>query len=85
MLEQCARRAKSLIIVDKFYPDLEGAPVCRLVPTPENFLWYTWWHFSTQFFTQFLAVMGFTISKPTTHEQFHRGHAHTLFTLVGRR
>jgi len=85
MLEQCARRAKSLIVVDKFYPDLEGAPVCRLVPTPENFLWYTWWHFSTQFFTQFLAVMGFTTSKPTTHEQFHRGHAHTLFTLVGRR
>jgi hypothetical protein len=29
-------------------------------------------------------VMGFTTSEPTTHEQFHRGHAHTLFTLVGR-
>ena len=65
--------------------DLEGAPVCRLAPTPENFLWHTWWHFSTQFFTQFLAVMGFTTSEPTTHQQFHRGRAHTLFTLLAWR
>jgi len=35
---------------------LEGAPVCRLAPTPQNFLWHTWWHFSTEFFAQFLAV-----------------------------
>jgi O-methyltransferase len=82
IVEQCAKRAKSLIIVDKFHPDLEGAPGCRLAPTPENFLWHTWWHFSTQFFTQFLAVMGFTTTDPTTHEQFHRGRAHTLFTIV---
>lgn len=85
IVEQCGKRAKSLIIVDKFYPDLEGAPVCRLAPTPENFLWHTWWHFSTQFFTQFLAVMGFTTLEPITHQQFHRGRAHTLFTLVARR
>ena len=85
IVEQCAKRAKSLVIVDKFHPDLEGAPVCRLAPTSENFLWHTWWHFSTQFFTQFLAVMGFTASGPATHQQFHRGRAHTLFTLVGRR
>jgi SAM-dependent methyltransferase len=85
IVEQCGRRAKSLIIVDKFYPELEGAPVCRLAPTPANFLWHTWWHFSTQFITQFLAVMGFTTSKPITHEQFHRGRAHMLFTIVGTR
>src|SRR5205823_14840087 len=82
---QCARRAKSLIIVDQFRPDLEGAPVSRLAPTPENFLWHTWWHFTTQFFTQFVAVMGFTTSEPETHQQLHRGRAHTLFTLVGSR
>jgi O-methyltransferase len=85
IVEQCAKRAKTLVIVDKFYPDLEGAPVCRLAPTAENFLWHTWWHFSTQFFTQFLAVMGFTTSEPTTHQQFHRGRAHTLFTLLAWR
>ena len=85
IVEQCGKRAKSLIIVDKFHPDLEGAPVCRLAPTPENFLWHTWWHFSTQFFTQFLAVMGFTTSERATHQQFHRGRPYTLFTLVARR
>jgi len=85
IVEQCAKRAKTLIIVDKFHPDLEGAPVCRLAPTPENFIWHTWWHFSTQFITQFLAVMGFVNSRTTTHEQFHRGRAHMLFTTVGQR
>jgi O-methyltransferase len=85
ILEQCGKMAKRLIIVDKSHPDLEGAPVCRLAPTPENFLWHTWWHFSTHFFTQFLKVMGFTASERTTHQQFHRGRPHTLFTLVGRR
>ena len=85
IVEQCGKRAKTLIIVDKFYPDLEGAPVCRLAPTPENFLWHTWWHFSTLFFIQFLAVMGFTTSKCSKHEQYHRGRAHTLFTLIARR
>ena len=64
---------------------VEGAAVSRFAPTPENFLWHTWWHFSTQFFTQFLAVMGFTTLEPATHQQYHRGRAHTLFTLVGRR
>jgi O-methyltransferase len=85
IVEQCAKRAKSLIIVDKFHSDLEGAPVCRLAPTPENFLWHTWWHFSTQFFTQFLAVMGFTSTQTLTHQQYHQGKAYTLFTVVGRR
>jgi hypothetical protein len=68
-----------------FYPDLEGAPVCSLAPTPQNFLWHTWWHFSTQFFTQFLAVMGFNASATSTHQQYHRGKPYTLFTLVGRK
>ena len=85
IVEQCGKRAKTLIIVDKFHPDLEGAPICRLAPTPENFLWHTWWHFSTQFFTQFLAVMGFTGTEISTHDQYHRGKAHTLFTVIGRR
>ena len=85
IIEQCGKRAKTLIIVDKFHPDLEGAAVSRLAPTPENFLWHTWWHFSSQFFTQFLAVMGFTTSKTSMHQQHHRGRAYTLFTIVGRR
>jgi SAM-dependent methyltransferase len=85
IVEQCGKMANSLIIADKFHPDLEDAPICRLAPTPQNFLWHTWWHFSTQFFTQFLAVMGFTVSETLTHEQYHRGKAHRLFTIVGRK
>src|SRR5947209_10776090 len=85
IVEQCGKRARLLIITDGFHADLEGKPVCRLVPTPEKFLWDTWWHFSTQFFTQFLGLMGFTTTQILTHQQYHRGKAHTLFTVVGRR
>jgi len=85
IVEQCGKMAKSLIIVDKFHPELEGAPICRFAPTPQNFLWHTWWHFSTQFFSQFLAVTEFTVSETLTHEQYHRGKAHTLFTLVSKK
>jgi O-methyltransferase len=84
IVEQCGEKARSLIITDMFHPDLEGAPICRLAPTPENFLWHTWWHFSTQFFTQFLAVMGFPPTEISKHQQNHRGRAHTLFTVVSR-
>jgi O-methyltransferase len=83
--QQCARMAKLLIITDMFYPELEGAPVCRLAPNPQNFLWHTWWNFSTQLFTQFLAVMGLTTSEVSRHQQPHRGKPYTLFTVVGRR
>jgi hypothetical protein len=85
IVEHCGKIARTLIIVDMFHPELEGAPVCRLAPTPENFLWHTWWHFGTQFFTQFLTVMGFTHSEILRHQQRHRGRPYTLFTAVGRR
>jgi hypothetical protein len=63
---------------------LEGTPVCRLAPDPQNFLWHTWWDFSTQFFTQFLAVMGFTTTA-NLHQQPYLGKAHTQFTIVAQR
>jgi hypothetical protein len=61
-----------------------GAPVRRRAPSADNFLWHTWWHFSAQFFTQFLAVMRFKSSEILRHEQHHRGRPYTLFTVVGR-
>jgi O-methyltransferase len=85
IVEQCGKRAGSVIIIDMFHPELEGAPLCRLAPTPKNFLWDTWWHFSTELFTQFLDVMGFARTEISTHQQYHRGTAHTLVTVVGRR
>jgi O-methyltransferase len=85
IVEQCGKMARSLIITDMFHPDLEGTPVCRLLPDPQNFVWHTWWQFSTQFFTQFLAVMGFTTTANLTHQQPYLGRAHTLFTIVAQR
>jgi O-methyltransferase len=85
IVEQCGKIARTLIITDMFYPDLEGAPVCRLAPTPHNFLWHTWWHFSTLFPKQFLAVMGFSSIEVSRHQQSHRGKPYTLFTLVARK
>jgi hypothetical protein len=65
---------------------VEGRLVCRMgAPRPQEFLRDTWLHFSTQFFTQFLTVMGFTASEIFKHQQYHCGRAHTLFTIVGRR
>lgn len=86
IVEQCGKMARLLIITDLFHPDLEGTPVCRLLPASQNFLWHTWWQFSTQFFTQFLAVMGFTTAEISTHEhQYRVGGAHTFFTIVAQR
>jgi SAM-dependent methyltransferase len=85
IVEQCANRAKLLIITDMFHPDLEGTPVCRFAPTPQNFLWHTWWHFSTQFFTQFLSVIQFPKAEILTHRQYRVGRAYTLFTIVARK
>jgi O-methyltransferase len=86
IVEQCGKMARLLIITDVFHPDLEGTPVCRLVPASQNFHYLTWWQFSTQFFTQFLAVMGFTTAEILTHEhQYGVGGAGTFFTIVAQR
>ena len=82
IIEQCARRAATLVISDMFYPELEGKPVCRLAPTAENGEWHTWWHFSTDFFIQFLQVMGFRVTQVNHHINYHRRTPYTLFTIV---
>jgi len=84
IVEQCLKKATSLIITDMYYPELKE-PICRFVPTPENFLWHTWWHFSPKLFTQFLAVAGFSAFEVSTHQQLHRGREHTLFTVTARK
>lgn len=83
IIEQCGKMAKVLIITDRLYAELEGVPICRLVPTPQNFLRDTSWQFSTQFFIQFLSVMGFTTWEILRHQHFHPGQPVTLFTVVG--
>src|SRR5262249_46581920 len=85
MIEQCAKRSKSLVLTDMFYAELEESAVCRLAPTVENRDWGTWWHFSTKFLTQFLHVMGFSSADVSTHTQTHRGAPYRLFTIVASR
>jgi len=85
IVEQCARKARSLVITDMYYPELEGKAVCRLAPTPHEMNWDTWWHFSTDVLVQFLGVLGFSPPKVTTHLQPHRGTRYTLFTIVATR
>ena len=67
IIEQCAARARALVIVDQLFADLEGSPICRLAPTPEIEGWYTWWQFSSDLFGQFLPVMGWRGIIKTTH------------------
>jgi O-methyltransferase len=69
IIHECAKRARTLIITDLFYPDLEGQPICRLQPTEENKSWDTWWNFSTDFIRQYLSVLGFTHLATSTHIQ----------------
>ncbi len=84
VIEQCARHADTLVITDMLHPDLEGSPVCRLIPSERDVRWDTWWAFSTDFLTQFLGVMGFGVEK-SLHAQPHHGRDYPLFTLVARR
>jgi SAM-dependent methyltransferase len=71
ILAGCAKRARTLIITEVMYPDIEaqGAPLLRLHPTPENKDWGTWWHFTSTFFTQYLGVLGFEKQAVTFHKQ----------------
>jgi SAM-dependent methyltransferase len=86
IIEQCARFTDQIIITDLFSPELEGNPDCRLLPTAENFVWHTWWSFSTTFFTQFLGAMGFTTQTVSRHFQKHLRHGMgEFFTIVAKR
>ena len=85
VIENCARRAPSLVIVDRSCPDLPDGPVCRLVPTRENGMWDTWWDLSPLLLRQFLAVMGFTNVTTTFHVQRYSNGMVPLFTIVAGR
>jgi hypothetical protein len=82
IIEQCAKRANSLVITEFYNPDLEGAPVCQLFPAPEGHDYDTWWFFSTDIIKRFLQVMGFSSFHVSTYMAENvRGPA-TVFTLT---
>jgi 2-polyprenyl-3-methyl-5-hydroxy-6-metoxy-1,4-benzoquinol methylase len=83
IISECAARADQLIITDLYYSDLEGRPICRLHPTPENQVWHTWWDFSTDLLSQFLRVLGFRyVARCVSNDYFHKGRQYELFTLA---
>jgi O-methyltransferase len=71
LMAECAKRASALIITDLQYDDLEGRPVCRLHPTPDNQGWDTWWHLSSDLIRQFASVLGFSDTTTTHHAQHY--------------
>lgn len=85
ILEQCARRCRSIVITEPYEAGLEGAPVCRLDPTAANFDAGTWWHCSTAFYRQFLEIMGFEASQPVLHAPSYHGQSGPMYTIVGSR
>jgi hypothetical protein len=70
-----------LIITDVFHPDLEGTPVCRLLPDLKFRLAYLV-AIQHTIFTQFLAVMGFSNSEFASAALSGRA---PLFTIVAQR
>ena len=70
IIEQCTRRAKTLVITEPYRSELEG-PVCRLCPSLENKNWDTWWDFSPEFFTQYLGVLGYIDPIVSLHSHKH--------------
>ncbi len=86
IIEQCAQRSSSLIIAEMLHPELEGSPVCRLHPTAANKDWDTWWNFSSDFFLQFLSVMGFTrFTKHTSIHVHEKLRSYSMFTITASR
>jgi SAM-dependent methyltransferase len=83
IIEQCAKRANTIIIVERLFPELEGKPTCRLTPNAENKAWDTWWDFSTDFFVEYLRILGFIDIRKNTHVQLFKGTIPLpLFTIV---
>ena len=83
IIEQCAKRANTIIIVELLFEDLEGKAICRLTPDVDNKAWDTWWDFSTEFFIQYLRILGFTDIRKTTHVQlFKSKYPLPMFTIV---
>lgn len=90
ILEGCARVTdRTLVIVERSWPELTGGPVVRLEPSRENAVWDTWWGFSPEFFVAYCGVLGFTKTRVEFHEQRHVADGTEvqipMFTLVAER
>lgn len=85
IVEQCARRAETLVITELHDPGLDGLRACQLLPTRDEVNWHTWWRFSPDLFTAFLGVMGFDRVRVGFHTQQAASGPHRLYTIVASR
>ena len=90
ILEGCARLTdRTLVIVERSWPELTGGPVTRLAPSRDNAVWDTWWGFSPEFFVAYCGVLGFTKTRVEFHEQRHVADGTEaqipMFTVVAER
>jgi SAM-dependent methyltransferase len=88
LIEAIGRQIEGqIIITERYFPELEAEPVCRLVPSRENRVSETWWEFSSQLLQKFLAIVGFPVSSVTRHRQWYAAGACwiDMFTIVASR
>ena len=86
MMESMAKLVTdTMVITELYFTDIEGPPVSRLAPGPDNPTCDTWWQFSTQFFVNFLAILGFSNSAITLSNQKLSDRVMPMFTVVARR
>lgn len=91
IIQNCAAITDHDIIICELVRDLESfkLPIIRLTPDPsplpgeENY--NAWWQFSTSFFTNFLAICGFTKTRVHRYSLSYKGVLHENFTLVASR
>jgi O-methyltransferase len=81
IVEQCAKRSKTIVITDLYRQQLEGAPVMYFAPNAGNRLWGNWWFFSTALFVEFLKVLGFQNVITTRHNTANQD----MFTITATR
>jgi SAM-dependent methyltransferase len=56
IIAECAKRADTLIVTDVYRPELEGLPVCSLVPGPDK---KSWTHGGTSALTSFNSISAY--------------------------
>lgn len=79
--------SKTMIVTERHFPTMPKLPLCHLEPNTGSVIFDTWWRFTPEFFTRYLAVLGFTKSVVTFHE--HRSNRRDMnipmFTVVAER
>ncbi|SCX59355.1 O-methyltransferase [Variovorax sp. EL159] len=88
ILEGCARRVRSTVIVTDLYDATLGElPVCHLLPRPNIPQVDTWWALTPAFVVNALALMGFPHARVTTHHHKREvdGLQIPMFSVVANR